>query len=464
MLFSSCHFSHPRHFARARQTLNRLKKKKLAAQEVVSQPTGLRDLGRVPSLTSPDGDCQEARGTGGERGSLHGRQEPDRKSACSLPPGTGVTQLLSERALHSQCPRNRRCRIESVQHGSTVGYHFFSILSSLPQPSYPLSTAFLSVSRHVSLVISVRLLVFLHDTSDLRRRRVRLMTGTGVRRREVASIEEIPFSNSWSTIPHTYSRFKIHSERALDKFPHSAWSFSVFIARVDEIRISELSEGGSEWVTARKINSVDELSAKQELHARLSSSQVGQQGPPDTLVRYRSLVWESFPQASTESSRSSTAQNGKEQTRLTSTTWRLQAGSVRAGDEKKVRRRPGRTSQLWQRWVQRRQVEFRRRSRVVSREPCATHRRPGRRPKSPRDIAGFKHPSWNDSLHRWAISLRVSLLGAGRRAATLRNRVRLLRGYYSDARSFLPKLSEALRGLPESTWFGAVQKRSFKGM
>ena len=64
----------------------------------------------------------------------------------------------------------------------------------------------------------------------------------------------------------------------------------------------------------------------------------------------------------------------------------------------KLRRRPDRTSQLWQRCLQLRRAEFRRRSRVVSREPCTSHRRPGKRLKSPRDFASFKHSlcSWND--------------------------------------------------------------------
>ena len=109
-------------------------------------------------------------------------------------------------------------------------------------------------------------------------------------------------------------------------------------------------------------------------------------------------------------------------------------------------------------WLQLQQAEFRRPSRAACNEPCTTHHRPGKRLKRLRGFVGFK--LWRC----WWKSRSLALLGAGRRAATLRNRVRLLRNYFSwlTPRSSLPHFTGALCGLPQGTCFGAGQQRSLE--
>ena len=73
--------------------------KRPAAQEVVFQPTGLRDLGGDPSLAVSRRGQSERRSVGPLIATLGKSEETVRESACSLPLGKGVSRLLSEHAL-----------------------------------------------------------------------------------------------------------------------------------------------------------------------------------------------------------------------------------------------------------------------------------------------------------------------------------------------------------------------------
>ena len=147
--------------------------------------------------------------------------------------------------------------------------------------------------------------------------------------------------------------------------------------------------------------------------------------------------------ASTENSRRSTAQchrqqNGKGRTQLTSTTWQRRAGSASTSARQRLERRPDRMSPHWLKWLQRQQAEFPRPSRAAFKRALYDT------PSSRQEVEESERLRWlqalallversptpmGNLLARQPCSL--ALLGAGRRAATLRNRVRLLRNYFS---------------------------------
>ena len=97
--------------------------KRPAAQEVVFQPTGLRDFEGVPSLTVSRRGQSERRSMRGERSSLgtllRGRRKK-RSGECMITPVREEEVVDSSVIMHSACRlRKREGHTESVQHSRT---------------------------------------------------------------------------------------------------------------------------------------------------------------------------------------------------------------------------------------------------------------------------------------------------------------------------------------------------------
>ena len=175
---------------------------------------------------------------------------------------------------------------------------------------------------------------------------------------------------------------------------------------------------------------------------------------------YSTGAWcgkESFPRASTESFRSSTAQclrqqKGKGRTQLTST------GSASTSARQRFERRPDRTSLPLQKWLQRQQAESRRLSRDAFNESCTTHHRPGKRLKRLRLC-------WLHAAGQSPCTSARQYCFFGRRQKSshveepCQTLAQLFLVAHGHARSHF---TGALRGLPQGTRFGAGQQRSFE--
>ena len=191
--------------------------------------------------------------------------------------------------------------------------------------------------------------------------------------------------------------------------------------------------------SSQKYNSLDELRVKQELHAQPSSSQVGLQGLPDALVLYRSLV----------------------------TPWRLQVGSVRTGEKKKLSQgqtapaNSGRGACSGGRQSSEDVQESSSES-LVRRAVGQTRGRETSLASSTCLARGTFACADGQSLCTSA--RQFDLAGSRPKSSHVEDLCpsfpRLLLVAHSDARGVLPKLPGALRGLPQSTRFGAVQQRS----
>ena len=197
---------------------------------------------------------------------------------------------------------------------------------------------------------------------------------------------------------------------------------------------------------------MDEQRAKQE---------VEKQGQPNALVLCRSSVWEGVLPERFDREFQEFEQNGKGRTQLTSTTSPQRAGSASTSARQRLERRPDCTSLPSQKWLQRQQAESRRLSRAAFNERCT--------PSARQEAEEAERLRWLQALpflvERSPTPMgnllarqpgSLALLGAGRRAATLRNRVRLLRNCFS----WLTARTKFFTPLHWSTFVGFLRARA----